>query len=609
MYGYYGKMLFVDLTKGTTEDRVLDEQTARKFVGGPALGAKFLYDNMPANADPLGEESIIGFVCGPLNGSNAFFGGRYTVVCKSPVTGGFNDANSGGHFGARLKGAGYDAVFVKGIASKPVYIYIENGKAEIKDAAELWGLPTIATEEKLRELHGKQLGAALISPVGERKGLMACVMNDEHRAAGRGGCGAVMGSKLLKAVVVKGSEKAPLADKDALTALNRQISARLTPDSFFMAGMGKFGTGAMTANSVASGDAGVKNWAGSTVDFPEDKANAISSLGMEKYNVGKYHCNSCPMGCGAMMDLPMKDGTVLHTSRPEYETMGSFGSMCLNGNPESIMRCNHICNEYGMDTISAGDTVAWVLECYDKGIFTKEDLDGIEAKWGDAEAIEALAWKIAKGEGIGAVLQNGSRAAAAVLGKGEECVVTANGIEIPMHDSRLAYGLARTYKYDPTPGRHVKGGLGMMPSGADFDYSNTGDRDLGGVVNTEFQNATGICLLGSMACAAELLPMVCAVTGWDMTPEEMTQFGVRSFTLRHAFNLREGWSRETAQLSERMQKSNPPFDGPLAGVEVHTEKLADNFFTAMGWDLKTLAPAKEKLLELGLDEVAAELYK
>ena len=491
MYGYNGKLLFVNLSSGAMEERPLDEKLAREFIGGPALGAKILFDNMPAKADPFGEESMIGFVTGPLNNSSAFFGGRYTVVCKSPVTGGFNDANSGGHFGTKLKASGYDAVFVNGIAGKPVYLYIEDGKAEIRDASALWGLTTAETEAKLRELHGDKVGAALISPAGERKSLISCVMNDEHRAAGRGGCGAVMGSKLLKAIVTNGSAKVEVPDREKLVAVNREISKSMSPDNPFTAGMGMFGTGAMTANSVQVGDAGVKNWAGSCVDFPEDKANAIGSPAFQKYVTKKYHCNACPMGCGALMDLALKDGSVLHTSRPEYETMGSFGSMCLNGSGESVMLCNHICNEYGLDVISAGDTVAWVLECYDKGILTADDLDGIEAKFGDTDAIEALTWKIARGDGVGAILQNGTRAAAAAFGKGEECVVTANGIELPMHDSRLAYGLARTYKYDPTPGRHVKGGIGMMPCGPDFAYENTAEADIAGVVSTELTNATG----------------------------------------------------------------------------------------------------------------------
>lgn len=552
---------------------------------------------------------MLGFVSGPLNDTSAFFGGRYTVVCKSPVTGGFNDANSGGDFGMQLKSAGVDAVFVKGIADRPVYIYVENGKAEIRDAAGLWGLTTIAAEEKLREMHGKKTGAALISPAGERLALTACVMNDEHRAAGRGGCGAVMGSKKLKALVVNGSAVQTLADRPALIAVNKQIAGILKPDSPFVQGMGGFGTGGGYTGSVLTADAGIKNWAGSLTDLPAEKCDPVASLALEKYNTGKYHCNSCPLGCGAMMDLPMEDGSVLHTSRPEYETMGSFGSMCLNSSGESVMRCNYICNEYGLDTISAGDTIAWVLECFEKGILTKDELDGIEAVWGDSAAIEALLDKMAKGEGVGAVLQNGSAFAAKQFGKGEECLVTANGIEIPMHDSRLSYGLARTYKYDPTPGRHVKGGIGMGVGGPDFSFENTGEKDLAGVIGTENMNAAGLCMFGGMVVGGFLQDMLKAVTGWELTAEEMAAIGTRSYTIRHAFNLREGWDRSSYKLSERMEKANPPFDGPVAGITVDTEKLADNFFTTLGWDLETLRPSEQQLRALGLNEAADTLYK
>ena len=564
---------------------------------------------MPANADPFGEDSMIGFVTGTLNDANAFFGGRYTVVCKSPVTGGFNDANSGGDFGSQLRSSGYDAVFVNGISEKPVYLYIENGKAEIKDAENLWGLTTVAAETKLKEIHGKKTGAALIAPAGERMALTACVMNDEHRAAGRGGCGAVMGSKKLKAIAVNGNAHLSVADKPALVAINKEIAAILNPDNPFAAGMGKYGTGEGYTGAVVSADAGIKNWARSCVDLPEKECDPVSSQGLEKYNTGKYHCNSCPLGCGAMMDLPTEDGSVIHTSRPEYETMGSFGSMCLNGNGESVIRCNYVCNEYGLDTISAGDTIAWVMECFDKGILTKSELDGVDAACGNYETIETLLDKMAKGEGVGKILQNGSVFAADHFGKGQECLVTANGIEIPMHDSRLSYGLSRTYKYDPTPGRHVKGGIGMGVGGPDFSYENTGEADLTGVIGTETSNASGLCMFGGIVIGQYLPAMLSAVTGWDISKEEFDNMGIRSYTMRHAFNLKKGWDRNSYKLSERMEKANPPFDGPIAGITVDTEKLADNFFATLGWDLNTLMPSKEKLEKLGLENVAEELYK
>lgn len=608
MNGYVGKILVADLSAKSFEVQTLDEKTARMFVGGPALGAKYLFDNMPAKADPFGPESIIGFVCGPLNGAGAFFGGRYTVVSKSPVTGGWNDANSGGDFGARLKAAGFDAVFVKGISEKPVYIYIEDGKAELCDAADLWGLTTVAAEEKLKAVHGDKIDAALIAPAGERKDLTACVMNDEHRAAGRGGSGAVMGSKLLKAVVVKGTGKNEAADRAAVVALNREMAAAINPENPFAALMGPFGTGGSYVSSVLTNDAGIKNWAGSAADYSEEDAYPVSSQGMEKYNVGKYHCNSCPLGCGALYDLPTEDG-VIHTSRPEYETMGAFGSMCLVKDAEAVIRCNFYCNEYGVDTISVGDTIAWAMECYDKGILTKEDLDGIELTWGNAAAAEELTLKMCKGEGVGAVLVQGSAYAAKHFGKGEECLVTASGIEIPMHDSRLSYGLARTFQYDPTPGRHIKGGIGIGVGGPDFDFENSGAADVAGTASTEMLNATGACLLGGAIHGRYLRQTLSAVTGWDVSEEEYLTMGKRSFNIRHAFNLREGLTKADFTLSERMIKANPPFEGPIAGMVVDEEKLANNFFTAMNWDPETLVPAKEELEALGLTEVAEELYK
>ena len=353
MYGYAGKMLFVDLGAGTCEDRVQDETTARSFIGGPSLGAKVLYENMPAKADVFGPDSMVGFVTGPLNNTGAFFGGRYTVVSKSPVTGGWNDANSGGFFGPSLKKAGYDAVFVKGISDTPVYVFIEEGKARILDASEIWGKTVSAAENWLKE----KINAALIGPAGENLSLIASVMNDSHRAAGRGGSGAVIGSKKLKAIVVKGDMKTDVFDRDALRELNRAVTENMKgPAAGFAGAFGTFGSGAGFTGSVLSGDAGVKNWSGSGVaDYPEEVAAPVGSMGLDRYKTRKYNCSNCPLGCGAFLSMPdEKRWDLSETPRPEYETQGAFGSLLLNGDPAAVCRCNDICNDYGLDTISTG---------------------------------------------------------------------------------------------------------------------------------------------------------------------------------------------------------------------------------------------------------------
>jgi len=612
MYGYNGKMLFVDLTSGRMEDRALEKETAQNFIGGPALGAKVLYENMPAKADVFGEESMVGFVSGPLNNTGALFGGRYTVVSKSPVTGGWNDTNSGGYFGASLKKSGYDAVFVKGIAASPVYIFIDNGKAQILDASEIWGKNTMDTEKWLRARHGADINAALIGRSGEKMSLLACVMNDSHRAAGRGGSGAVIGSKKLKAVVVKGNARTEVFSREELVASNKAIAGIMKegPGAGVAGAFGTMGTGVGFVSSILSGDAGIKNWSGAGVtDYPESVGAPVGGVGLEPFKTKKYNCSSCPLGCGAFLNIPDKRWDLSDSPRPEYETQGSFGSNLLNGDPASVCRCNDLCNEYGVDTISTGGTIAWAMECYNEGVLTKEDLDGIELTWGNGDAIVAICEKICENEGIGAVLAKGSREASRILGKGEEFLVTASGMEEPMHDSRLAWGLTRTYQYDPTPGRHVKGGLGIVPSLEGFDYAATGEADKNGVIGNEITNASGLCLFGSLLFGLDIGRHLRAVTGFDYSQKEFANLGLRSFTYRHAFNLREGMDRKSFTLSPRLTKSPPPQTGPLAGITVDNERLADNFFEALHWDKSTLYPARETLEEIGACEpIIRDLY-
>ncbi|MDL2217137.1 aldehyde ferredoxin oxidoreductase family protein [Christensenellaceae bacterium OttesenSCG-928-M15] len=614
MYGYLGKLLFVNLSTGETEVRPLSEEIAKNFLGGPALGARILYDEMPAKADVFGEDSMIGFVGGPLNDTKAFFGGRYTVVSKSPVTGGWNDANSGGHFGAYLRRSGFDAVFVKGIAKKPVYIFIDDGNVEILDAAPIWGLTTLATEEKLREMHGDKINAALISPGGERLSLMAAVMNDGHRAAGRGGSGAVMGSKKLKALVVKGTHKVEVYDDKAVIAYNKTIKDFMDgPMAGFTGAYKVYGSGVTYIPSSQNGDASVKNWAGAgVVDYPLEIAEKAGSAGMEPFKVKSYHCDKCPLGCGAILSVPSERWDLSHSPRPEYETQGTFGSQMLNGDMESICRANDLCNEYGIDTISAGATVAWAMECYEKGILSLEELDGVRLNWGNGDAIVEMTEKICKLDGIGEVFALGSRAAADKLGKGHECLVTASGIEEPQHDSRLAYGLCRTYQYDPTPGRHVKGGLGIgvtHTTGHTIDYRGTGYQDLQAVIEQEICNSIGYCLFGMLATPpGGMMQQVMNITGFQYSPADIQALGIRMFNMRQAFNLREGLRRKDFTLSERYYRANPPHDGPLANIDIDHELLADNFFNAIGWDMDCV-PLKQSLINIGgMDDVIEDIY-
>ena len=617
MFGFIGKILKINLDDYSYEIEDLNPEYAKNFLGGPALGARYLYDLMPANTPVFAPESVLGFVTGPVNGTQSFMGGRYTVVSKSPVYNAFNDANSGGNFGPFLKQSGFDAVFVKGISEKPVYIFIDDGKVTFHDAAKLWGKTTIETENALREEIGdNNICAALIAPGGERLSNMAAIMNDEHRAAGRGGSGAVMGSKKLKAVVCRGNAKVPVGQPERVKEVNKSWKDFIenAPNKQWIMNWATNGTAGNYAGCVTISDAGIKNWGGlpEEMDF-EKEVMPLSGTAMDaRWKTKKYHCHSCQVGCGAIYEIK-EDGVDIETGRPEYETLSAFGSMLLNGDPISVNVCNYLCNEYGYDTISLGGTLAWLMECYENGLFTIEELDGIDLKWGNSEAIVAMAKKICDYEGIGVVLNEASRQAAKTLGKGEEYLCEASGIEIPHHCARCNPAMARTFQFDPTPGRHVKGGrgaaLGFAPPEVKYVYEDTGEADVVGTVKAEFDNLSGFCHFAFLQGGDTKYKYFDAVLNHEYTPQEHRKLGQRSFAIRAAFNIRDGMRRKDYTISDRNIGIPPMNGGPLDGVTIPTDKLADNFFEAMGWISETGVPTKEFLENIGgMDDVAKDFY-
>ena len=618
MYGYNGKILIVDLTNRTCQVQDLDPEWAYQFVGGASLGARYLYELMPAKTPVFAPESVIGFISGPTNGTKALLGARVSVVCKSPVNDFWNDANCGGAFGPHLRKAGYDGVFIKGKSETPIYLLIDNGKVEYKDAAHLWGKTTDKVEDMIREENGNDLSIMQIGTAGEHLSYMAAIINEKHRAAGRGGSGAVMGSKNLKALVCKGDAKISVFDDAALVACNKECIAHGSEGGMGAGVVAQFkstGTSAEYDSCVMLADAPIKNWDGTPDDLTEEEASNLTGMIMDPmFKVGKAGCNSCYIKCSAVYELNKGKYNLKHAARPEYESLGSFGSMLLNGDPATAVILNHLCNEYGYDTISFGCTIAWIMDCYNNGIFTLEEMDGIDLKWGDSDAIIAIAERICEYEGIGVALNFASQGAANKLGKGEQCLVTASGIELPMHGSRFNPGLARIFQYDPTPGRHIKGGRGVpfgsSPPEVKYNFENTGEKDAAGLLEWEFINCSGVCGFGNFLLAPMIaVKMVGAITGNHYTEEQLTQFAYRSFTLRHAFNLREGYRRKDFKISGRAVGKPPLKSGPLTDITVDNEKLGDNFYDYLGWDTETAVPPRAFLEKLGgLDCVIADLY-
>jgi len=607
-----GKILNVDLSTGTITEEALDEQLCREYVGGYGLGARLLYERIPAGADPLGPDNILGLLTGPLTGTPAIIGSRFVAVAKSPNTGTWGDANCGGYFGPHMKFAGVDGVLFSGISEKPVYLYIEEGVSELRDASDLWGMNVSDLEDLLKERHGEDVEIASIGTAGEKLVLTACIMNDKERAAGRSGLGAVMGSKKLKAVVVKGKMDVPMADEARIRELRRTY---LKQHAGFYDTLHDYGTCGITSDSAQSGDSPVRNWGGSAmVDFPRDRSDRISDeavIGLTDYK--RYGCWRCPIACGGKVRqdsgkfaLEKNDG-IGH--KPEYETLCMFGTNLLNDDLASIVKLNEICNDYGLDTISVGATIGYAIECYENGLLTKEQTDGLEMTWGHAEAIVAMTEKIAKREGFGAILADGIKAAWEKLGKaGTEFAIHVQGEEVPAHDPRFIPGLATTYALDATPGRHTQGGELIEPPDLDlkeqdkYVYTGTAENHWKLVNSTHVVNAAGLCLFGYISYPIQSLPkQLSAVTGWDFGLDEVFKTGMRIGTIRHAFNLREGHNPLTRNLPGRLIGDPPLSEGNVKGVTVDHKTLNREYLEFCGWDVHTTIPSEESLRKLGMD--------
>jgi aldehyde:ferredoxin oxidoreductase len=618
--GYMGKLLNVDLNEGKLSEESLDPQFCRDYIGGYGLGARLLYERIPRGADPLGPQNVLGLLTGPLTGTPAIIGSRFVAVAKSPKTGGWGDANCGGHFGPHLKFAGFDGVFFSGIASKPMYLLIDEGRAGLRDASDLWGLGVTALEDLLQKRHGKGIQVCSIGPAGEKRSLTACIMNDKERAAGRSGLGAVMGAKKLKCVVVKGKMKVPVHDEPKMKDLRKAYLKQAT-GAFEV--FNKYGTAGITHDAILSGDGPVRNWGGAgTTDFPSERGRRISDdavVGLEGYKA--YGCWHCPIACGGKVSqrggrfpLELNNG-VGH--KPEYETLAMFGSNLLNDDLASIVKVNEICNDLGMDTITVGATVAYAIECYENGLLTRQQTDGLDLKWGNAEAIVALTEKIGKREGFGEVLADGVWAAWNKLGRiGTEYAVHIQGEEIPAHDPKFTPGLATTYWLTATPGRHTQGselvgGPGLeVPAVDKYSYSGQAEGHHILLAAVEVVNAAGLCLFGFLSYPFQaVLDQLSAATGeaWDL--QRVITAGTRIYTMRHAFNLREGLNPLARNMPGRIVGEPPLQEGNVREITVDYRRLAKEFLDRLGWDALTTVPSEKSLNELGMQFLASEMGK
>jgi aldehyde:ferredoxin oxidoreductase len=610
-----GKILNVRLGTGVIEPEQIPEATYRKYLGGYGLGVRLLFDRIPQGADPLGPDNVLGFFPGLLTGT-PLFGIRYQAVAKSPKNGGWGDANCGGDFGPYLKHAGWDGLLFYGQAEKPVYLLIQDDQVEIKDASDLWGMLAIDVELALKERHGKKASVACIGPAGENLSYMAGICNEKGRLAARSGLGAVMGSKRVKAIVCLASRNILAGDRKDVRMMVRE-----SLDQFFKPIAGFFrayGTTGITAASAMSGDSPVRNWGGAgATDFPTaaELAGDNFNAKMEK----KYACWHCPLACGAESNESTnpKYPYPRHTHRAEYEAAAAFGTMNLMSDIDALQYANHLCNQYGLDVISAGGTVSFAFECYEHGLITKEDTGGVELKWGDPDAVIHMLNLIGKREGrAGEIFADGVRPAVAKLGPAsEEFAMEVGGEELPMHDPKLQPEYYTTYKLDPTPARHTQYEASRRPEWsiepAPQDrtvHTGRGKHHKGASEYMHVVNSAGMCQFIMMAAPNNRIPeWINLTTGWDTTNEEIMQAGERIANLRMAFAVREGDIVTKRHIPGRLVGSPPLQAGPHQGIGLDTNALEREFLQACGWDEETATPSKAKLEELGLQDVAVAI--
>jgi aldehyde:ferredoxin oxidoreductase len=607
-----GKVLRVDLSQKTFQDYNLDEKMCRDYIGGYGLAARLLWDWQKGGIDPLGPEANLGFITGPLTGTPAIAGTRFTVCGKSPLTGGWGDANSGGHFAAFLKYAGYDGIFFSGISSKPVYLYIENGKAELRDASHLWGKNTYETDDILKAELGKDAEIACIGPAGEKLSLISGVVHMKGSVAARSGLGAVMGSKKLKAVVVKGSMKVPVADEPGLRELRKKMMAMM---GGHISVLRQFGTTFTTVPSIESGDSPVRNYGGvAQTDFPD--ASGLSAEEVAARSLKRIACYQCPIGCEAAMKAGTGEYKLPEGSyRPEYETIVMLGSNCLNSNIDSIIKANDVCNQAGIDTISAGSVVAFAMECYEHGLITKKDTGGLDLSWGNHKAVVALTEMMGRREGIGDLLADGVAVAAKKIGKGaDQYAMHVHGQEVPGHSPIATPAMATTYVASATPGRHTQGSSEHHNPGLLPDFNRTLYTGRGGVQKRGacFQNSlmcSGYCLFVNSAFpdADNIAAFMVPVTGWPVTTDELVETGERIENMRQAFNLREGVRLIDFKIAGRLVGKPPKKSGPLVGMTTDNDVMLKDYFAAMGWDPVTGMLSKKRMEELGMGEIAKAL--
>jgi aldehyde:ferredoxin oxidoreductase len=611
MKGFIGKLLEVNLNTGELSELELDENIAEKFLGATGYAVRYLYDKIEEDTDPLGPENILMFMTGPLCGSRAPASGRFSVSAKSPLTEIWGEANCGGYFGPELKKTGYDGIIIKGASESPVYLHITDQGAELKDATHLWGKGTLETHEILKEESGSNLTrVACIGQAGENLIKFATILS-EDKSAGRTGMGAVMGSKKLKAIAVKGPKRSyEAAQPEEFDQTVKQMIEEVN-NSFTTQMFGMLGTPAGVDKYNAEGELPIKYWTQGEWDSAGDISGATAS---QKIYSKQYPCYSCPIGCAHKASV--EEGEYAFEGEreaPEYETIVSFGSLILNDDLEAIVEANHLCNDYGIDTISGGSTIAFIYYLYNNDLISSDDIDGLEPEWGNIEPALEMINKIANRKGIGDVLAEGSDAVGKKFNISQDKIATALGQEVPYHDLRHTWGMALSYAVGTPRGPcHCASDMYLVLLGLPFEDLGveTVDRCSDGEIMAKdtaimydyraLYNSLVICLFCNPD-PSTVANIIQTATGLEFDIERIKRTGERIYTMKRLFNLKMGLTPEDEKLPQILLE--PLDEGGSAGKSPDFEKLKKIYYELRDWDLETGYPSQDKLKQLGLENL------
>jgi aldehyde:ferredoxin oxidoreductase len=612
MEGYAGKIARIDLTGGSIKVEELEEAVAREYLGGKGLGAYYLCRNQRPNIDPYDPETQLIFITGPLTGTTFPAVSRSAVITKSPMTGTFLDSYSGGFFGPHMKFAGFDALVVTGKAKKPVYVIVDQGEISIKEGSHLWGLSTFETENhlknELRQGKERRMSVASIGQAGEKLVRFSNIEND-RRTYGRGGAGAVMGSKNLKAVIIRGDGQIKIADEKEFQEVIKRCQQKIAQhpltkrDGVFP----RIGTMMTVDLTQETGTFPTRNWQENTFEY----ATEINGDAFLQHKVRPRACFACPIGCTRDMRALIGD-VEYYTEGPDYETIFAFGSNCEIKDTKVIIAADQLCDEYGMDSISCGSAIGFAMECFEKGLITKKETRGINLSFGNGDALIELIHLIAKREGIGQLLAEGVKIASEKIEGSSAFAMHVKGLDLPGYDPRGMKGQGLTYALSDRGACHVRSNtirtelLGIPQPVDRYAYEGKAQmvRDL--QLNYATYDSLIACIFGAFAISFDdYANALQSLTGWPITTAELSVIAERAWNLTRLFNVKEGFTRKDDTLPERLF-TQASTRGPSKGQVVNRdsfEKMLDEYYQIAGWERQTGVPTQEKLMELGIEKL------